>query len=87
MIPVLGEVIAGDWKSYQYLVESIRKFPCQVRQFCSVSYNDNIAALTDYSSQFQVPFLDLSFTYFFLKERDLIHDKWREFVYLITQLY
>lgn len=31
MIPVLGEVIAGDWKSYQYLVESIRKFPDQVR--------------------------------------------------------
>ena len=30
MIPVLGEVIAGDWKSYQYLVESIRKFPNQV---------------------------------------------------------
>uniref|UniRef100_A0A3B5AJR6 Coenzyme Q5, methyltransferase n=1 Tax=Stegastes partitus TaxID=144197 RepID=A0A3B5AJR6_9TELE len=29
MIPVLGEVIAGDWKSYQYLVESIRKFPSQ----------------------------------------------------------
>ncbi|TNM89356.1 hypothetical protein fugu_003590 [Takifugu bimaculatus] len=28
-IPVLGEVIAGDWKSYQYLVESIRKFPDQ----------------------------------------------------------
>ncbi|XP_029916607.1 2-methoxy-6-polyprenyl-1,4-benzoquinol methylase, mitochondrial [Myripristis murdjan] len=29
LIPVLGEVIAGDWKSYQYLVESIRKFPDQ----------------------------------------------------------
>ncbi|XP_061585861.1 2-methoxy-6-polyprenyl-1,4-benzoquinol methylase, mitochondrial [Cololabis saira] len=29
VIPVLGEVIAGDWKSYQYLVESIRKFPNQ----------------------------------------------------------
>ncbi|XP_039627695.1 2-methoxy-6-polyprenyl-1,4-benzoquinol methylase, mitochondrial [Polypterus senegalus] len=29
MIPVLGEVIAGDWKSYQYLVESIRCFPDQ----------------------------------------------------------
>ncbi|XP_048370283.1 2-methoxy-6-polyprenyl-1,4-benzoquinol methylase, mitochondrial [Sphaerodactylus townsendi] len=26
VIPVLGEVIAGDWKSYQYLVESIRCF-------------------------------------------------------------
>nr|XP_020654794.1 2-methoxy-6-polyprenyl-1,4-benzoquinol methylase, mitochondrial [Pogona vitticeps] len=29
VIPVLGEVIAGDWKSYQYLVESIRRFPGQ----------------------------------------------------------
>lgn len=30
MIPALGQVVAGDWKSYQYLVESIRKFPDQV---------------------------------------------------------
>ncbi|KAK9501191.1 hypothetical protein O3M35_002264 [Rhynocoris fuscipes] len=29
VIPVLGQVVAGDWKSYQYLVESIRKFPNQ----------------------------------------------------------
>ncbi|XP_042297919.1 2-methoxy-6-polyprenyl-1,4-benzoquinol methylase, mitochondrial [Sceloporus undulatus] len=29
VIPVLGEVIAGDWKAYQYLVESIRRFPAQ----------------------------------------------------------
>lgn len=36
-IPVLGEVIAGDWKSYQYLVESIRKFPDQVRLDASLS--------------------------------------------------
>lgn len=27
VIPAMGEVIAGDWASYQYLVESIRKFP------------------------------------------------------------
>lgn len=27
VIPPLGQVIAGDWDSYQYLVESIRKFP------------------------------------------------------------
>uniref|UniRef100_A0A8C4QWF2 2-methoxy-6-polyprenyl-1,4-benzoquinol methylase, mitochondrial n=1 Tax=Eptatretus burgeri TaxID=7764 RepID=A0A8C4QWF2_EPTBU len=31
IIPVLGEVIAEDWKSYQYLVESIRLFPDQVQ--------------------------------------------------------
>jgi len=30
VIPPMGELIAGDWKSYQYLVESIRKFPTQV---------------------------------------------------------
>ncbi|NWT60071.1 COQ5 protein, partial [Erythrocercus mccallii] len=29
VIPVLGEVIAGDWKKNQYLVESIRQFPPQ----------------------------------------------------------
>jgi 2-methoxy-6-polyprenyl-1,4-benzoquinol methylase len=26
---VLGEIVAGDMASYQYLVESIRKFPTQ----------------------------------------------------------
>jgi len=25
----LGEILARDWKSYQYLVESIRQFPDQ----------------------------------------------------------
>ena len=25
----MGQVVAGDWDSYQYLVESIRKFPKQ----------------------------------------------------------
>ena len=29
VIPPMGKVIAGDWKSYQYLVESIRQFPDQ----------------------------------------------------------
>ena len=29
VIPVLGQLIAGDFESYQYLVESIRKFPKQ----------------------------------------------------------
>nr|CAB3232978.1 2-methoxy-6-polyprenyl-1,4-benzoquinol methylase, mitochondrial-like [Phallusia mammillata] len=29
VIPVMGEVIAADWKAYQYLAESIRKFPKQ----------------------------------------------------------
>ncbi|XP_045106469.1 ubiquinone/menaquinone biosynthesis C-methyltransferase UbiE-like [Portunus trituberculatus] len=29
VIPPMGQVVAGDWASYQYLVESIRKFPDQ----------------------------------------------------------
>ena len=29
VIPPVGHVIAGDWSSYQYLVESIRQFPDQ----------------------------------------------------------
>ncbi|XP_059045944.1 2-methoxy-6-polyprenyl-1,4-benzoquinol methylase, mitochondrial-like [Achroia grisella] len=29
LIPVLGQLIAGQWKPYQYLVESIRQFPNQ----------------------------------------------------------
>ncbi|KAG0413274.1 hypothetical protein HPB47_009578 [Ixodes persulcatus] len=29
VIPVMGLLLARDWKSYQYLVESIRKFPGQ----------------------------------------------------------
>lgn len=30
MIPLLGTILAGDRASYQYLVESIRKFPSQL---------------------------------------------------------
>jgi demethylmenaquinone methyltransferase / 2-methoxy-6-polyprenyl-1,4-benzoquinol methylase len=29
VIPVMGQIVAGDRESYQYLVESIRKFPTQ----------------------------------------------------------
>ncbi|XP_028400390.1 2-methoxy-6-polyprenyl-1,4-benzoquinol methylase, mitochondrial-like [Dendronephthya gigantea] len=29
VIPVMGQIIAKDWDSYQYLVESIRQFPNQ----------------------------------------------------------
>ncbi len=31
VIPVMGQIVAGDRDSYQYLVESIRKFPDQQR--------------------------------------------------------
>jgi len=37
VIPVMGQVIAADWKSYRYLVESIRQFPPQVRVSCCYS--------------------------------------------------
>ncbi|CAH1111769.1 unnamed protein product [Psylliodes chrysocephalus] len=29
VIPVLGQVLAGKWQPYQYLIESIRQFPTQ----------------------------------------------------------
>lgn len=56
VIPRLGQVLAGDKDSYQYLVESIRKFPRQeqfaemIREagFANVAYQDystGIAAL------------------------------------------
>jgi 2-methoxy-6-polyprenyl-1,4-benzoquinol methylase len=35
VIPVMGHLVAGDWKSYQYLVESIRMFPKQ-KEFCDL---------------------------------------------------
>lgn len=35
VIPSVGEVVAGDRESYQYLVESIRRFPKQVQFFCA----------------------------------------------------
>ncbi len=56
VIPVMGQVVAGDRDSYQYLVESIRKFPDQetfagmIRQagFAQVGYRNltmGVAAL------------------------------------------
>jgi demethylmenaquinone methyltransferase/2-methoxy-6-polyprenyl-1,4-benzoquinol methylase len=35
VIPELGRIIAGDLESYQYLVESIRRFPNQ-KTFCEM---------------------------------------------------
>ncbi|XP_017283258.1 2-methoxy-6-polyprenyl-1,4-benzoquinol methylase, mitochondrial [Kryptolebias marmoratus] len=62
VIPVLGEVIAGDWKSYQYLVESIRKFPDQEEfkamiedaGFCSVQYSNLSAGVVALHSGFKL---------------------------------
>ena len=38
VIPPMGKVLAGDWDSYQYLVESIRRFPDQ-ETFCGMIRN------------------------------------------------
>ncbi|KDR18513.1 2-methoxy-6-polyprenyl-1,4-benzoquinol methylase, mitochondrial [Zootermopsis nevadensis] len=48
VIPVMGQIIAGQWKPYQYLVESIRRFPNQEdfkamiedAGFCQVNYEN-----------------------------------------------
>ena len=40
VIPVMGQLIAGDWKSYQYLVESIRRFPNQVTTSILLHFRD-----------------------------------------------
>uniref|UniRef100_UPI00358EACE7 2-methoxy-6-polyprenyl-1,4-benzoquinol methylase, mitochondrial isoform X2 n=1 Tax=Myxine glutinosa TaxID=7769 RepID=UPI00358EACE7 len=45
IIPVLGEVIAKDWKSYQYLVESIRLFPDQ-EEFKSMLENAGFRSIS-----------------------------------------
>lgn len=41
VIPSLGKLVADDKESYQYLVESIRRFPSQV----SISLYDNMIVL------------------------------------------
>ncbi|OWK60174.1 2-methoxy-6-polyprenyl-1,4-benzoquinol methylase, mitochondrial [Lonchura striata] len=51
VIPVLGEVIAGDWKSYQYLVESIRQFPPQ----------EELKAMIEDAGFFKVDYENLNF--------------------------
>ena len=42
VIPVMGEVVTGDRDSYQYLVESIRRFPDQ-ETFASMIRNAGFA--------------------------------------------
>jgi 2-methoxy-6-polyprenyl-1,4-benzoquinol methylase len=48
VIPVMGYLIAGDWNSYQYLVESIRVFPSQ-EEFASL-ISDCGFKLVDYKN-------------------------------------
>jgi len=42
VIPVLGQVFANDWNSYQYLVESIRRFPDQ-ETFAEMIYDSGFS--------------------------------------------
>ena len=44
VIPVIGQVVAQDWKSYQYLVESIRQFPKQ-KEFLDMIQASGFSAL------------------------------------------
>ena len=51
VIPVMGQLIAGDFESYKYLVESIRKFPDQ----------NSFAAMISDAGFDQVQYEDLTF--------------------------
>ncbi|GAB6028606.1 hypothetical protein CHUAL_004444 [Chamberlinius hualienensis] len=62
VIPPMGQILARDWKSYQYLVESIRKFPNQetfsqmIREagFSSVTYTNFTFGVTAIHSGFKL---------------------------------
>jgi len=45
VLPVMGECVANDWKSYQYLAESIAKFPTQDK-FSDMIRNAGFQAVT-----------------------------------------
>ncbi|KAH7572537.1 hypothetical protein JRO89_XS04G0271800 [Xanthoceras sorbifolium] len=47
VIPAIGELVAGDRDSYQYLVESIRRFPPQMRCYCEL-HKMNISLINAY---------------------------------------
>ncbi|XP_037090382.1 2-methoxy-6-polyprenyl-1,4-benzoquinol methylase, mitochondrial-like [Pollicipes pollicipes] len=63
VIPPMGTVLAGDWKSYQYLVESIRRFPAQEEfarmiedaGFGQVSYENLTFGVVAIHSAFKLP--------------------------------
>ena len=52
-IPVMGQVIAGDYRSYQYLVESIRQFPDQ-ETFCAMIEDAGFRMVTHENLSFGV---------------------------------
>lgn len=62
VLPVMGECVAKDWDSYQYLAESIAKFPTQkefadmIRKagFSAVTYNNLTFGICSIHSGFKV---------------------------------
>ena len=62
VIPPMGMVLAGDWDSYQYLIESIRRFPTQEKfrkkirnaGFKSVSYENLTFGVAAIHSGFKI---------------------------------
>ena len=63
MIPLLGQIVANDRDSYQYLVESIRRFPTQPELasmmkeagFSHVHYDDLSFGIAAIHSGFKLP--------------------------------
>ena len=53
VIPPMGKVLAGDWDSYQYLVESIRRFPNQ-EDFSEMISNAGFRCVTHENLSFGV---------------------------------
>jgi 2-methoxy-6-polyprenyl-1,4-benzoquinol methylase len=62
IIPPMGQILAGQWQAYQYLVESIRKFPNQedfkymIKQagFNLVTYENLLFGVTSIHSGFKL---------------------------------
>ena len=68
LIPIIGQVVANDRDSYQYLVESIRRFPSQQKfkaiiedaGFKAVEYENLTGGIVAIHSGFKDPQVDLA---------------------------
>lgn len=58
VIPVMGQIVAGQWQPYQYLVESIRQFPDQVYAYFFIVFFVSIykCSVIDTNISFQEKF-------------------------------
>ncbi|KAM1172487.1 hypothetical protein ACFXTH_022708 [Malus domestica] len=54
VIPALGELVAGDRESYQYLEESIRRFPPTDAGFQQVQYENLVGGVAAIHSRLKV---------------------------------